>query len=213
MAEIEFKRRGTPLWAVLLVLLVVAGILYGVFARRGPQPAAGPADTVTTPTGPAPTAAAPTPAPATPAVAPVDAYVAWADSAKVPTAAPDAAHYVATGLRLLVPVLKERAPMAGVQQLLIGAMADTLDMPTLPESKHAEAAQSAFFAVNYALRGAAAKPQGDGASSGLENAAAAVRPQAPLRTQRDAVHHFFEVAGQTFKPRGRAPAAAAPAKP
>jgi len=199
MAEIEFKRRGTPVWAVLLVLLVVAGILYGVFARRSSQPAPAVTDTLTTPTGPA---AAPAPSAATPApaVSPVDAYAAWADTAKMPTGATPAAHYVATGLRLLVPALKDRAPMAGVQHLMVAAMADTLDMPNLTEAKQTDVAQAAFFAIGYATR---STPTG----GALDKAATRVQLKTPLASQRPAIEHFFKTAAQVW--RGPAPVPAA----
>lgn len=204
MAEIEFKRRGTPVWAVLLVLLVVAGILYGVFARRGGQPAAVPTDTVTTPTGPAATTApAATPAPA---VAPLVAYDMWADSAKAPAGGPELARYVASGLRAALPVIKERAPMSGVQQVLISASADTLEMPTTSETKQTEVAQAAFYAVSYAQKTSGADTTKANAAA-IENAAAAIQLKTPLSKQRDAVQNFFKSAAKAWR------ATTVPAKP
>ena len=55
MAEIEFKRRGTPLWLVLVVLLALGGAGYFLFARRPAEPVATTADSTTVATAKLPT--------------------------------------------------------------------------------------------------------------------------------------------------------------
>jgi 2-oxoglutarate dehydrogenase E2 component (dihydrolipoamide succinyltransferase) len=188
MAEIEFKRRGTPLWAVVVVLLVIAGILYALFGRGRPGTAVAPADT----TAPAVAGDSASRAPATAAAAgPIADLSTWADSSKMPQAPADAAQYVAQGLRMIVPALKVRAPMAGVQHVMLGAMADTIAMPTTSAAKQTDAAQAAFFATAYAIRD-------HNAGADLQNAAASFQLKRTLTQQRSQVQSFFKAAARAL---------------
>jgi hypothetical protein len=191
MAEIEFKRRGTPLWAVVLVLLVIAAALYALFGRGKATPVPQPADTgAAAPNAPATPAAG---APATPAApaGPIPALAAWADSAKVPPSA-EVAPYVSNGLRLLADALQARAPMAGAQILMIRAMADTVAMPASTPDKQLNATQAAFFATQFAMRD---KP----GAARLENAAQRLDLKTPLAKQRDDVQRFFKTASEVMR--------------
>jgi hypothetical protein len=192
MAEIEFKRRGTPLWAVVLVLLVIAAALYALFGRGKATPATQPADTAVAATPNAPTT--PTPgAPAAPptAAGPIPAFAAWVDSVKVP-ASGDVTAYVSSGLRLLADALQVRAPMAGAQLLMIRAMADTVAMPGSTPEKRLNATQAAFFATQFAMRD---KP----GAARLENAAQRLDLKTPLTKQREDLQKFFETARDVMR--------------
>ena len=195
MAEIEFKRRGTPVWAVLLVLIVLGAILYGIFGRRAPQTAVAPADSVTTPTGPAagtPAAPAAPTTPAAPALPPARAFAAWTDSVHVPSAPDAAAGYVADGVRKLGAALRERVPMAGGQHLMVDALADTIAMPSTTETKRTDAMQAAFFAAAYAMRGT---PPGEA----LQTAASRLVLQRPITAQAKSVEDVFKAAGRALR--------------
>lgn len=197
MAEIEFKRRGTPLWAVVLVLLVIAGALYALFGRGG-DPAPATADsTAATPTPAAPGAAAP----ATPAAptGPLATLSAWVDTAKVGTGAAPVAAYAGTGLRLLADAVQEKAPMAGIQYMMIRAMADTVLMPDTPARKQLDATQAAFFAAQFALRD---KP----GAARIETAAQKLQLNVPLAQQRADVENFFKVSRDVLRDPSKPPA-------
>jgi len=211
MAEIEFKRRGTPLWAVVLALLIVAAIVWALVVRRH-APAAVAADSAAaiTPTDSAKKAAgakaaarAPMTAPAA-ATGPSTQFAAWTDSAKMPAAADAQPAHIGEGLQLLAGALAERVPLAGVQVNMIRAMADTLRMPNLKASQYTNATQAAFFAVGYALRQTtAAQP--------LNDKATVISLTKPLAQQGPEVRSFFTTAAKVL----RAPIAkdSAPAKP
>jgi hypothetical protein len=202
MAEIEFKRRGTPVWVVLLALIVLAAILYGIFFRGSPQTAVAPAASGTTPTGPAATPAAPA-APAAPALPPARAFAAWSDSVHVPSAPDAAAGYVADGIRKLGAALRERVPMAGGQHLLVDAMADTIAMPTTTEAKRTDAMQAAFFAAAYAMRGT---PPGEA----LQTSASRLVLQRSITQQAKSVEDVFKAAGRALRDSIAEPAKKAP---
>ena len=199
MAEIEFKRRGTPLWAVVLALLIVAAIVWALVVRRH-APAAVAADSAAaiTPTDSAKKAAgakaaarAPMTAPAA-ATGPSTQFAAWTDSAKMPAAADAQPAHIGEGLQLLAGALAERVPLAGVQVNMIRAMADTLRMPSLKPSQYLNATQAAFFAAAYALRQTSA-------STPLSEKATAILLTKPLAQQASQIQSFFATAGQVLK--------------
>lgn len=148
MAEIEFKRRGTPLWAVVLVLLVIAGVLYALFGRGGSTRATADSTSAAAPT--TSDSAAPSKVAEAP-LTPLAAFAKWADTAKAPTDQAGAAAYVGQGVRMLGKALEERAPMAGAQHVLLRALADTISMPTTPAPHAVQSARLAFNAASYAL--------------------------------------------------------------
>jgi len=174
MAEIEFKRRGTPLWVVGLALLIVAAIVWALVARRH---AAAPG-----------TAAVPAPSPpVTPTAVvagPTAQFAAWTDSSRMPAAADAQPAHIGDGLQLLSGALAERVPLAGVQVNLIRAMADTLHMPSLKQSQYLNATQAAFFAAAFALRQTSA-------GTPLNDKAAALILTKPLSQQTAQVDGFF----------------------
>lgn len=210
MAEIEFKRRGTPLWAVVLVLLVVVAIGYFVFGRGNagspvsdsvaatPAPAA--------PGAPAPgpgTPAAPAPAAAPPGIA---GLASWVDATTIPATAGEAQRTtLAEGLRRLASALEQRSPMSGVQILLIRSMADTLVLPNPTANQQINAVQAAFFAAAYALRDA---PAGDR----MNRAASTLLLTKSISDQRAEIREYFEVARDAMRAPPGAAASAAPPK-
>jgi len=210
MAEIEFERRGTPLWKVVLALLVVAAIVWAILARRGGGTPALADSTATAPASDSAAAAAAKNVPPAPVTAPAATagpsaqFATWADTSKMPSGGDQQAAYVGGGLQLLAGALQERVPLAGVQVNMIRAMADTLRMPNLKASQYTNATQAAFFAVGYALRQTtAAQP--------LNDKATVISLTKPLAQQGPEVRSFFTTAAKVL----RAPIAkdSAPAKP
>ncbi|AHG91201.1 hypothetical protein J421_3664 [Gemmatirosa kalamazoonensis] len=210
MAEIEFERRGTPLWKVVLALLVVAAIVWAILARRGGGTPALADSTAATPATDSAAAAAAKNVPPAPVTAPAAAagpsaqFATWADTSKMPSGGDQQAAYVGDGLQLLAGALQERVPLAGVQVNMIRAMADTLRMPNLKASQYTNATQAAFFAVGYALRQTtAAQP--------LNDKATVISLTKPLAQQGQEVRSFFTTAAKVL----RAPIAkdSAPPKP
>jgi hypothetical protein len=204
MAEIEFKRRGTPLWAVLLVLLVLALVVW-LFLRgrvddeaiRTPAPAP-------TPTQPTPGAPPTGQSPPAPTASPVAEYSSFVTGrpAPAPTEIPA---YVSDGLRLLAGAIQERHPASGVQTNLLRAMADSLRLPDITPARQTDMAQAAFFAAAYAMgRG--------GAGDRVNTAASQVRLQVPLREQMPAVLGVFRAAKSALDSAGTAPPAGAAPK-
>lgn len=186
MAEIEFKRRGTPLWVVVLALIVIALVAW-FFVRRAAAPAAPATPTpATAPATPATGAATPAPAAATP----LAAYSAFVDS--LPKRGGDAAVVVSDGLRLLAGALQQQYPNNGVQVNLVRAMADSLRLPGVTPRRQADMAQAAFFATAFAMgRG--------GAGDTVNVAAAQVLLDKSLSQQMPAVRRAFEAASRTLK--------------
>ncbi|MBV9879407.1 MAG: hypothetical protein JO180_02880 [Gemmatirosa sp.] len=212
MAEIEFKRRGTPLWVVVVALLVVAGLVWALIGRgKGAAPV--PADTAATSAAPgAATPVAPPPvnsAAAAPASAtgPVAKFVAWVDTSKPPTeAAAERAEY-ASGIRLLADALQERVPMAGAQIVLARAMADSLALPGATQSQAINALQAAFFAVSYAMRGT---PPG----ARMNDVASNLQLTKSIGAQREDIGKFFVTARNAmYDPSQKQPSQNEPAAP
>jgi hypothetical protein len=141
-----------------------------------------------------------TPAAAAPAVpaTPHGAFTAWIDSAPLPSSAASVGAYTGSGLQALAAALQEKAPMAGVQYLLVRAMADTVLMPSSTPRKQLDATQAAFFATAFAMRD---KPGG----ALLETAAQRLELTRTLADQRDDVKHFFEVARDVLKDPSKGP--------
>lgn len=206
MAEIDFKRRGTPLWAVLLVLVVIGTALYALFTGRGDQPVTAAADSTETTTPATPAAPAPgqAPTPAAPS-GPLAQLSAWVDSAPAPTGVEQTTAYASRGLTLLADAMQEKAPMAGAQQVLVRAMADTVGQAASTPRKRLDATQAAFFAVVYAMR------QTPGGAR-LENAAQRLELTRPLAEQGQDLKKFFQTARDVFTdPSKGLPGAPAPA--
>jgi hypothetical protein len=211
MAEIEFKRRGTPLWLVLLILLLLGAGAYFAFGRR-PDAA-----TVATGANPAQTAAA-TPAPgatgATPPAAaggPSVEFARFVDAGAFPTAAPAQRTYLIDATRKMADVLQERAPSSGVQTVMLRAIADTIAMPDTKPARIADLTQLAMFAFAHALTGAKVD---DGR---LAPAAGAVQAAVPLTQQTQQVNAYMKAARDLLRDGAAggaaAPGAAAPAAP
>lgn len=202
MAEIEFKRRGTPLWVVLLALILIALAVW-LFVRRSSDATPTPAPaTPTTPapatTTPPPTGATPAPAPAA-AAAPLAVYSAFVDSTASVSGA-EVTRYVAEGLRRLADAMQQATPGNGVQINLVRAMADSLRLPDIAPRRQADMAQAAFFAAGYALnRGNAA---GD-----VSTAASQVQLDRTLQQQVPQIRNVFVKARDAMK--GGAPNAPA----
>ena len=188
MAEIEFKRRGTPLWVVLLALIVVALVVWLVVRQHGGAP------TAAAPT-PAPTTTAPAPpgaqAPAAPPQTPAERYAAVVDSLPA-VPATGTATYVAEGLSRVADALQEKYRASGVQVNLIRAMSDSLRLPGIVTRRQTDMAQAAFFAAGYAIsRTDAAGP--------VTQAASAVQLEQPLDKQLPAVRKVFKTARDAIK--------------
>ncbi len=192
MAEIEFTRRGTPLWAVVLVLLVLGGVAY-YFLRPGRSaPVEVGADTAVVPAAAAPSGATPAVAPP---LAPVPALAKWVDTATTT----DAASYASAGLRLVASAMEVRAPQAGAQIVMVRAMADTLAMPDLTDKKRTDAAQAAFFATAFAMR---TTPGG----AKIEHAASVIQLGKPLGAQRNDLQNYFRATSEALTdPKHRTP--------
>jgi hypothetical protein len=206
MAEIEFKRRGTPLWLVLLILLLVGAVAYFAFGRGRD------AATVAATPNPAPTAAA-TPAPgatgATPPAATGGAsaeFARFVDAGAFPAAAAAQRTYLTDATRKMADVLQERAPSSGVQTVMLRAIADTLAMPDTKPARIADLTQLAMFAFAHALTGAKVD---DGR---LAPAAGAVQPAVPLTAQTRQVNDYMKAARDLLRD-GAAGGAAAPGAP
>jgi hypothetical protein len=197
MAEIEFKRRGTPLWAVVLALAVIGVALWLIFGRGD---AAGPAATDPAAPGqaaPAPgtpgspstpsTGAAPSPpGAAAPTGGAVGAFAAFVAEQRTP-AGTEVGPYVGEGLQRLAAALQERYPTAGVQVVLIRAMSDSLRLPGLAPERQTDMAQAAFFAAGFAMGRA-----GPGGNVGA--AASQIELRRPLARQLPAVRSAFTAA-------------------
>jgi hypothetical protein len=194
MAEIEFKRRGTPLWAVLLALIVIALIVWFVLRKPPGAPTAAapaPAPTATQPSTPAPAAAPPQ--------TPAERFSAYVDSQPtVPDAA--TASYVADGLSRLADAMQEKYPASGVQLNLIRAMSDSLRLPGIAPRRQTDMAQAAFFAAGYVI-------SHNDAAGPVTQAASSVQLEQPLPKQLPAVRKVFRAARDAIK------GAAAPGAP
>jgi hypothetical protein len=214
MAEIEFKRRGTPVWAVVLVLLVIAVVLYFVFGRHTGAPATQAADTSSTAPAAAPApgaasgstgAAATSPAAPAAAVTGIGRFAAWVDSAKMPSDAASQAEYLGAGLSSLADALKERAPQAGAQYVLVRALADTVRMPNRTPKDQVNSVQAAFFATSYALR-----DYTGGQKLGVS--ASSIQLTKGLGDQKTEIQKFFKSARDVMRnPGAPVPPAPAPA--
>jgi hypothetical protein len=211
MAEIEFKRRGTPLWLVLLILLLLGAGAYFAFGRR-PDAAtvaagANPAQTAAVTPAPGATGATPPPAAGGPSVE----FARFVDAGAFPTAAPAQRTYLIDATRKMADVLQERAPSSGVQTVMLRAIADTIAMPDTKPARIADLTQLAMFAFAHALTGAKVD---DGR---LAPAAGAVQAAVPLTQQTQQVNAYMKAARDLLRDGAAggaaAPGAAAPAAP
>ncbi|MDF1501838.1 hypothetical protein [Roseisolibacter sp. H3M3-2] len=184
MAEIEFKRRGTPLWLVLLVLAVLGGAAWFFVRQRPEAPVAQTAaDSAAAPAG-SPAAAAPAaPAPTGPSVN----LARFADSASLPGADAEQRRYLSQAMRLMADVLQEKAPTNGVQQSLLRAVADTLAMADTRAERVADLTQLGFFAYAYALNDAKVD---DGK---LSTAASQMQPNVAVGRQKSIVDGYLRL--------------------
>ena len=208
MAEIQFERRGTPLWLVLLILLLVGAGAYFAFGRRPAAPA--PAVSADSAQAPATVAATPGAAPAAPAApsGPSAEFARFVDAGAFPSAATAQRTYLTDATRKMADVLQERAPSAGVQTVMLRAVADTIAMPSTTPARVAELTQLAMFAFAHALTSAKVD---DGR---LAPAASALQLGVPLTQQTQQVNDYLKVARDVLRggasAGGAAPGAAAP---
>jgi hypothetical protein len=199
MAEIEFKRRGTPLWLVLLVLAVLGGGAWFFLESRPDAPTVTAADSAAavtaTPGAAAPAAAAP--AAPTSAVA---QFARFSDTGRLPGGDADQRKYIGDAMRLMAGVLREKAPNNGVQINLLQAIADTLAMPDTKAERVPDLTQLAFFAYAYALNDAKVD---DGK---LTSAASQLQPNVALGKQASIVNGYLRLSRDVLT--GRTPDAA-----
>ena len=196
MAEIEFKRRGTPLWAVVLGLIVIALIVWVVVRQMGGAPTTV-ADTTATPAATTPAA------PAAPPQTPAERYAAFVDSA--PTVAEgETAVYVADGLGRLADAMQQKYPANGVQVNLIRAMSDSLRLPGVAPRRQTDMAQAALFAAGFAIN------PGDAAGP-VTQAASAVQLDKTLHQQLDVVRKVFRTARDAMSGEAKPTTPATPA--
>jgi len=220
MAEIEFKRRGTPLWVVVLVLLVIAGVLYALFGRHRTPATADSTSAAAPTTGGSPSvSAAPSgaggqtsagaPASNVPATA-VGRLSVWADSAKMPSDAATQRGYIAEGIGRLAGALEEAMPQAGAQYVLVKALADSVRLPNRTPNQVINDLQASFFAAAYPLRDYTNGQH-------VNDAASAIQLTRPIGQQRAEIEKYFKAAAAAFRSPGSktapAPATAAPAAP
>ena len=209
MAEIEFKRRGTPLWLVLLVLLLVGGAAYFFLARRpdvtpAVAPTADPAIAGVDTTVPK----VETVAPPTAATGPTVEFARFVDAGGFPASGAQAQRtFLTDATRRMADVLQERAPTAGVQMVLLRAVADTIAMPDTKADRIPDLTQLAMFAFAHALT--AAKVD-DGR---LATAAGTVQLAVPLSEQSRQVNDYFKTARDLLTKGANAPAATPGALP
>lgn len=191
MAEIQFERKGTPVWLVVLILAVVATAAYFLLARR-PEPAA---QTATATDSTTATAVAPA-APAAP-LGPSAEYVKFATERRFPK--DDAAAqrpFLSDVARHLSSVLQERAPTQGVQILLLKSIADTIAMPDTKASRLPDLTQLAFFVFANAYKAGA---QGN---SSLVDFAGRIQPNVPVGTQARDIQAYLDAARDQLRPGG-----------
>jgi hypothetical protein len=186
MAEIEFQRRGTPLWLVLLVLAVLGAVAWFFVRERPPEPATQTAaDSAAAAVAPGTQAAAPA-APAAPA-GPSAQFVQFADAGGLPSTEAEQRSYLSRAMRLMADVLQEKAPGKGVQMNLLRAVADTLAMPATKAERAADLTQLGFFAYAYALNDAKVD-QGK-----LSTAAGQLQPNVALGRQKAIVDGYLRL--------------------
>lgn len=158
MADIEFKRRGTPLWLVLLVLVALGAAAYFIFERRGAdttQQAAASTDTTAAPAATAapagPQSSAPLPPPAGNTGAAAE-LVRFLGAQPFPaTGAAAQRTHLTQAVRLMSGVAQQHAPGSGVQIVLLNAVADTMAMPDTKAERLTDLTQLAFFAFGHAM--------------------------------------------------------------
>ena len=192
MAEIEFQRRGTPLWLVLLVLAVLGGGAWLFVRERPAEPVGQTAADSAAPTV-APGAAAARPAaPAAPA-GPSAQFVRFADAGALPAAESEQRTYLSRAMRLMADVVQERAPSKGVQMSLLRAVADTLAMPATKTERVADLTQLGFFAYAYALNDAKVD------EGKLSAAASQLQPNVPVGRQKKIVDGYLRLSRDILK--------------
>ncbi len=189
MAEIDFKRRGTRLWLVLLIRLVVGGGAAYCLLDRGPgarvATAADSAATNAAPSTPGAPAAGAAP---TTTSGPTAAFVRFADTRRLPTDDGSTQRaYLGEALRLMSGVLQEKAPAKGVQINMLQAIADTLAMTETKAERVPDLVQLAFFAYAYALKDSKVD---DGS---LTTAAGQLQPNVALGKQAQQVNGYLRL--------------------
>ena len=220
MAEIRVERKRRNLLPLLLGLLALLLLLWWFLSRnRGPETAAAPADTATVATG---IAAAPTTndtaagtlatPPAAGAAAGAAAggssalndYVTFIGNNRVERNEDEQHAYTAGGLRRLATVLEGMNPAgaARAQVDLMRQKADSLEITSPGDDRHADMTRAAFTAAAEAMR---ALPGANGASSQLESvtrAANAVSGQRHMLEQKDQIQAFFDAARTALETMG-----------
>lgn len=193
MAEIDFKRKGTPLWLVLLILMVLGAGGYFLLGRR-PEPA--PQAVATD----APTATAAAATPAAAPLAPTAAFAKFANERRFPpTDAAAQRSFLSDASRQLSTVLQERAPDKGVQIALLRSVADTIAMAETKVERLPDLTQLAFFVFANAFSGNRA------GSAPLNSFAARVQPNVAIGRQAQAIQGFVDAVREALT----SPAAAA----
>ena len=217
MAEIKVERKRRSLLPLLLGLLLLLLIAWWFLNRTsGATTAGAAADTATVATGivpPAPitndTAAgtlAPGAAAGTGAAAggALGDYVEFVGNNRVERNEDEQHAYTAGGLRRLATVLEGLNPTgaARAQVDLIRQKADSLQITSTGDDRHADMTRAAFTAAAEAMR---TLPMAGGASAnldGLTRAAAAVRPERHMLEQKDQIQAFFDAARAALQAMG-----------
>lgn len=213
MADIEFKRRGTPLWLVLLVLAVLGIAAYFIFERRGADPAqqvGAPADSAAAaapvaaaaPAGPQ--GAAPLPPPAGNSGAAAE-FVRFLGAQPFPaTGAAAQRTQLTQAVRHMSGVVQQHAPGSGLQIVLLNAVADTMAMPDTKPERLTDLTQLAFYAFGHAM--------GENTPVGrkLTQLASQIQLGTPIGEQVPQVRSYFAEARDVVRDPQRALQAAPP---
>jgi hypothetical protein len=216
VAEIKVERKRRSLLPLLLGLLLLLLIAWWLLNRTtGTTTAGASADTATVATGIVPPApitndtAAGTLAPgaaATGAAAggALGDYVEFVGNNRVERNEDEQHAYTAGGLRRLATVLEGMNPTgaARAQVDLIRQKADSLQITSTGDDRHADMTRAAFTAAAEAMR---TLPMAKGVSAnldGLTRAAAAVRPERHMLEQKDQIQAFFDAARAALQAMG-----------
>lgn len=215
MAEIKVERKRRSLLPLLLGLLLLLLIAWWFLSRNGSAgTAAASADTATVATGIVPptpitndTAAgtlAPGAAAGAAAGGALGDYVEFVGNSRVERNEDEQHAYTAGGLRRLATVLEGMNPAgaARAQVDLIRQKADSLQITSTGDDRHADMTRAAFTAAAEAMR---TLPVAGGASAkldGVTRAAGAVRPERHMLEQKEQIQAFFDAARAALQAMG-----------
>lgn len=217
MAEIKVERKRRSLLPLLLGLLLLLLIAWWFLSRSGDAPtAAASADTATVATGIVPPApitndtAAGTLAPGAqaatgePSNAALGDYVEFVGNSRVERNEDEQHAYTAGALRRLATVLEGMNPTgaARAQVDLIRQKADSLQITSPGDDRHADMTRAAFTAAAEAMRTLPAAGGDAVKLEGLTRAAAAVRPERHMLEQKDQIQAFFDAARAALQAMG-----------